>query len=408
MKRRAAADPGHDIQLLEGARALVPAMVAAVDKAEHTVHLETYIFHFEGVAQQLLDALVRAAQRGVQVRVVVDGVGTPNCPPIWRQRLLEAGVQWQVYMPLGTWGLLIPSHWRRLHRKLCVVDAQTLFCGGINVLDDWLDPRHGALPHPRLDYAVQVQGPMVLQALDMMTQLWWRMQFAAEVRKRRLPQVLQSLRAGAQAEWRAVRRVADVQGKGVRAGMLWRDNVRHRATIERAYLKALGEARHEVILANAYFLPGRRLRQALVRAAQRGVRVQVLLQGRYEYFMQYHASRAVYRSLLAAGVQIHAYTSSFLHAKVAVMDAGHSRSWATVGSSNLDPLSLLLAREANVVVHDPVFARLLRNRLQAVITHESQPVELASFEALPWHQRWRDALAYSLMRVALFLTGNRY
>ena len=399
---------GHQLTLHEGARALIPAMVQAIDQARSSVHLETYIFHFEGVAQSLLEALLCAARRGVQVRVVVDGVGTPSCPAPWRDRLEQSGVQWQVYMPLGAWGLLIPSRWRRLHRKLCVVDGEVAFCGGINVLDDWLDPRHGVLSHPRLDFAVQVHGPLVRSVQDMLLQLWWRMQLMADVRGRRLPQALQSLRSGAHAEWNAAHAARSPLRGGVRATILWRDNVRHRANIERAYLKAIGEARHEIILANAYFLPGKRLRQSLILAARRGVRVRVLLQGRYEYFMQYHATRRVYRVLLAAGVDIHEYTTSFLHAKVAVVDAGHERSWATVGSSNLDPLSLLLAREANVLVQDAKFALQLQARLQAVMDHDSQPVMQNGLLHLPWTQRLRDALAYGLMRLALFLSGNRY
>ena len=408
MSRRTPWMGGHQLMLLEGARSLIPAMVQAIDQAHSSVHLETYIFHFEGVAQSLLDALVRAAQRGVSVRVVVDGVGTPSCPAEWRERLAQAGVQWRVYMPLGPWGLLIPSRWRRLHRKLCVVDGDVAFCGGINVLDDWLDPHHGPLSNPRLDFAVEVSGPLVRTVQDMLLQLWWRMQLVADMRGRNLPQALESLRSGAHAQWQAVRTVGEPVPEGVRAAVMWRDNVRHRASIERAYLKAIGEARQEIVLANAYFLPGRRLRQALVMAARRGVRVRVLLQGRYEYFMQYHATRPVYRFLLEAGVEIHEYKSSFLHAKVAVVDAGSERSWATVGSSNLDPLSLLLAREANVLVQDAQFSLQLSARLQAAIAHESQPVMMQGLMLLSWTQRLRDALAYGLMRLALFLSGNRY
>ena len=162
-----------------------------------------------------------------------------------------------------------------------------------------------------------------------------------------------------------------------------------------------------MLIANAYFLPGRRLRQALVHAARRGVRVRLLLQGRYEYFMQYHAARPVYCTLMAAGVEIYEYNASFLHAKVAVVDPDHERPWATVGSSNLDPLSLLLAREANVVVADRLFAQQLHQRLNQVIDAQSTRIS-ATLSQRHWHQRWRDRLAFGLMRLALFLTGHRY
>jgi cardiolipin synthase len=181
-----------------------------------------------------------------------------------------------------------------------------------------------------------------------------------------------------------------------------RDNLSHRTLIERSYRKAIGEATHEIIIANAYFLPGRKLRQGLIHAAQRGVRVKLLLQGRYEYFMQFHATRPVYGALLAAGVEIHEYSVSFLHAKVAVID----KQWATVGSSNLDPLSLLLAREANVLVQDAAFARQLRNRLEVAIAAGGVRVNPDDFAKRPWRQRFLDRLAFGVMRLLLLLNGK--
>jgi cardiolipin synthase len=354
------------------------------------------------------EALERAALRGVRVWLVVDGVGTPRLPELWRTRFAQAGVDWRVYAPLGTLGLLIPSRWRRLHRKLCVVDGHTAFCGGINILDDWYDPRHGSLARPRLDFAVSAHGELVGHIQDSMSQLWWRLQGAQHARERKIPQALRSFKtAGLPLPWKQSLPLPDGTPPPSRAALLLRDNVLHRSQIERAYLKAIGLARHEVLIANAYFLPGRRLRQALVHAARRGVRVRLLLQGRYEYFMQYHAARPVYGTLLAAGVEIYEYDASFLHAKVAVVDPDNERPWATVGSSNLDPLSLLLAREANVVVADRAFAQQLHQRLSQVIASQSKPV-LAALSQRHWHLRLRDRLAFGLMRLALFVTGHRY
>jgi len=190
--------------------------------------------------------------------------------------------------------------------------------------------------------------------------------------------------------------------------LLLRDNVLHRSQIEKAYRRAIGMARHDIVMANAYFLPGRKMRQALIHAAQRGVRVQLLLQGRYEYFMQYHAVRPVYRQLMAAGVEIYEYTESFLHAKVAVIDAHHAHPWATVGSSNLDPFSLLLAREANVVVRDGAFARQLRVRLLEAAQQQSVRVDPLAYAQRSRWQRSMDMLALGAMRAVLFLIGRSY
>jgi len=387
--------------LLQGSTEFFPALIAGMEAARHSIWLETYIFDFTGSAQGVAQALERAARRGVSVRVVVDGVGTDAIPALWQQRWQVAGVQWRVFSPLGPGGLLIPNRWRRLHRKLCVLDGERLFCGGINVLDDWYDPHHGSLRQPRFDLAVSLSGPVVAEAADTMSRLWWRLEAAQAIRSRRLPRALEDWRQALPAPAPGTPRIGH---QGLRAALVLRDNLRHRARIEKAYLRAIGAAREEVLIANAYFLPGRKLRRALVMAAQRGVRVQLLLQGRYESFMQHHAARPVYGPLLAAGVEIHEYEPSFLHAKVAVVDG----CWSTVGSSNLDPLSLLLAREANVVIDDREFAAGLRSALQAAMQQAGRPVQPELLARRPWRLRVLDRVAFGLMRLALWLTGYRY
>jgi cardiolipin synthase len=295
-----------------------------------------------------------------------------------------------------------------LHRKLCVVDGHVAFCGGINVLDDFYDPNHGALEAPRFDFAVRVTGPLVESAHAATLQFWWRLQATRIGRQGDLAAAWQVLQLANQVDPDAVP-AADKRGVAgtlaqTRAALILRDNVRHRTRIERAYRQAIGEAQHDIIISNAYFLPGRKIRRGLVHAAQRGVRVRLLLQGRYEYFMQYHAARMVYGKLLAAGVEITEYQVSFLHAKVAVID-GH---WATVGSSNLDPLSLLLAREANVVVDDVAFAQNLQTRLEHAMAVAGTRVDPAEYASRPFRQRMLDRVAYVIMRGLLFVSGKRY
>ena len=394
---------GQPIELLQGSEEFFHALVAAVDQARSEVRLETYIFDFTDSAADVAHALMRAARRGVTVQLVVDGVGTGAFPPDWHARFEQAGVQWRVYSSLGPLGLLLPRRWRRLHRKLCVVDGAVAFCGGINILDDLHDPNHGALALPRLDFAVRVSGVLARQIQDVMARLWWHLQTPRDGRLRPFPAAPDAARGSRRDARRAARATAG-GAPAAWAALLLRDNLRHRSRIEKAYRRAIGEARREVIIANAYFLPGRKLRRALMMAARRGVRVQLLLQGRYEYFMQYHAARPVYGALLSCGVEIYEYAASFLHAKVAVVD-GH---WTTVGSSNLDPLSLLLAREANVVVDDAGLAGELRGRLIRAMTEGGQRVDAAQYAARPWRQRLRDRVAFGLMRAALFLTGHRY
>ena len=395
----------HRVHLLQGAQELFPALIEAMDAALSDIQFETYIFDFTGAGAQVAEALIRAAQRGVRTHLVVDGVGTGPLPKAWQQRMKSAGVQVRVYSPLGPLGLLLPHRWRRLHRKLCVVDGLVVFCGGINVLDDLYDPNYGDLDAPRFDFAVQATGSLAAQASRTMELLWWRMQAVRDVRLNRLPQAVRDLRAASATRHASQQ---DPEARGMRAALVLRDNVRNRSRIEKAYRRAIGAARHDIIIANAYFMPGGKLRRALILAAKRGVRVQLLLQGRYEYFMQYHAARPVYGALLAAGVEIHEYEPSFLHAKVAVIDAHGDKPWATVGSSNLDPLSLLLAREANVVVQDAAFAIDLRQRLVHAMQNAGRRMDPARYAGRPLRQRVLDRLAFGLMRLALWLTGHRY
>ena len=406
------------LDLLQGSEQFFPALIHAFDGARERILLESYIFDFTNSTTLVAEALERAALRGVTVRLVVDGVGTGRLPVQWRERFDAAGVQWQIYSPLGTLGLLLPSRWRRLHRKLCVVDDALAFCGGINLLDDYFDPNHGHLNAPRFDFAVRIHGPQAVplttQIGEVMAQFWWRIQTSQAVRKQEFRSALATVRTAGTRLMRNPLAGRSATKKGAQehvstlATIVFRDNFRNRKQIELNYRKAIGEAREHIVIANAYFLPGGKLRRALVHAAKRGVKVQLLLQGKYEYFMQYHASRPIFHALLEAGIEIYEYAPSFLHAKVAVIDAQGHRPWATVGSSNLDPLSLLLAREANLVVHDAAFAQELHAKLTHAMRSEGKRMEPHAYESRPLRQRLLDWIAFGLMRFGLWVTGKSY
>ncbi len=421
----------HDLRLLSGGLQFFPALAEAIDAAEQEVMLETYIFDFAHSALAVAEALERAARRGVTVRVVVDGIGTGDIPEDWQRRWSQAGVRWRQFNPASGWRVLLPRGWRRLHRKLAVIDRRLAFCGGINLLDDHHDPNHGTLVEPRLDFAVRATGPLVEDVHDTMTRLWWRIQVARKARQLDVEATVMAVRSAAQAGLdaappqgpgdaaesaeldSAVDSVTAGSGQRQRQGarslaaLVLRDNVRFRRRIETAYRLAINQAQREIIIANAYFIPGVTLQRALLRAAARGVRVTILLQGRYEYFMAYHASRAVYDILLKAGIQVVEYDASFLHAKVAVMD-GPLGDVSTVGSSNLDPLSLLLAREANLFIRDDEFADALRRELNRAIELQGRRVDPAAHGERPWRSRVLNWMAYAMMRFAILVNGKKY
>ena len=407
----------QDLVLLHGGQAYFPALIRAIDEALTWVQLETYIFDMHGSGANVADALLRAARRGVTVQVLVDAIGSGRLSPEWQQKMNAAGVQWCVYSPLaaglGAFGLLVPDRWRRLHRKLCVIDQRLVFCGGINILDDLYDPNYGDLTSPRFDFALAATGPLAVEAAEAVALLWWRVQAGYSARKNHLSAAWDKFKAAGYGGRTSSARLtpavlsgtASAMSKpGVKAALVLRDNLRNRKSIEKSYLKAIGRAHDEILIANAYFLPGGKLRRALVSAARRGVKVTLLLQGKYEYFMHYHASRPVYTALLGAGIDIHEYEPSFLHAKVAVID----RHWATVGSSNLDPLSLLLAREANVVVEDKVFAGQLHDQLLAAIAHQGRKIDATAYGKRPFSQRILGHMAHALMRFGIWIVGQRY
>ena len=394
-------EAGNRVDLLCGGSEFFPALIAAIDAAEDEVYLETYIYHDDDTGRRVTDALVAAARRGVQVRVSVDGFGSANLAASIRGQFDAAGVAFVVFRPENySWRSGVRwfsrKRLRRLHRKLVMVDRKLAFCGGINILDDLHDPNHGPLEAPRFDFAAKVEGPIVGHISAYMLNQWLRLDWERIATKR---QGLQS----AVDEWFSRRDWARVAtgDANVRIGFVPRDNLRNRRSIENAYLAAIKVARHEVLLCNAYYFPGRRFRKALVAAAKRGVRVRLLLQGRPEYPVQHFASQVLYDELLAAGIEIHEYTTSFLHAKVGVVDDR----WATVGSSNIDPFSLLLAREANLVVRDHALAEAIRARLQQAIEHDSVPVQIEQRRRSGRLVRILNAMSYAVMRLAVSLSG---
>ena len=373
---------GNQLQLLQSGAGFFPALIAAIDAAQAEVHLETYIFNADPSAEAVRDALVRAARRGVQVRVMIDGVGSRDLPAGWLDALKAAGVSVLTYRPIVSGWLSNPHNLRRLHRKLAVIDARIAFLGGMNLMDDFEPVRFDA---PRLDFSVEVQGPLLAPIHRSVRHLW------------RLVALTQ---LHPEADTHALVEPSWPTDGHVRAAFVVRDNFAHRRDIERVYLAALALARDEIVIASAYFLPGRRFRKLLRKAAARGVRVHLLTQGHTDHPFFQSAARALYRDLLAAGVAIYEYQASELHAKVAVVD-GH---WATVGSSNIDPFSLLLAREANLVVDDAGFARDLRQRLRQAID-PSVALDPADWRRRSWPRRMMSWLAYGAVRLMVGLAG---
>ena len=387
---------GNRIDLLNSGREYFPALLAALESARQEIFLETYIFAQDATANAVVERLCAAAVRGARVQVLVDGFGARDMPEDYRRRLAASGARVLDFRRPVLWRPV--RGMRRMHRKLVVIDgaapgaapgaaqgaaaASCAFAGGINIVDDRNTPHE--VP-PRFDYAVRIEGPLVAQVHAAARHLW-------------------TMTAMARMQARALVRVPavapqPVPGGTVRAALAIRDNVLHRTEIEDAYLAAIRAARSNIMLACGYFLPSRHFFGALRDAALRGVTVTIIMQGPSDHPIMKAATQSLYRDLLRAGIGVVEYSKSFLHAKVAVVDDD----WATVGSSNIDPFSLLLSREANVVVTDTAFARQLRVSLEQAIHDGGTRITLSDLARTVWYLRAAQWLAYRFARITVDL-----
>ena len=374
--RTASYSHGNQLSLLHQGEQFFPALISACDRALSEIYIETYIFALDPTGLRVKAALLRAVRRGVAVQLVVDWLGTgDDTIAQLRAELEPAGVRLLAFNPWFQRGIV------RMHRKIAVIDQRIAFLGGLNINDDWITDDGSAEPLPaaRWDFAVSVSGPLV-QTIHAEVLAQWQRLGPRPLRTR-----LESFRqyVSSRQAWRAVE-VAE-------AAFVVRDNLRNRKAIQRALLQALGRARSSALLVTPYFAPGRKLRKAMVHAAQRGVEV-VLLIG----VGQDAVAQSFYPRLVRAGVRIVEYRRTQLHGKLAVIDG----EWATVGSSNFDGLSLFVNHEANIVVRDVGFAASLQGMIRAAVA-EGVTITDDDVARLSLPRRLWNRFAYGLYRVVL-------
>lgn len=361
---------GNKVELLENGEEYYPAVFDAIANAEREVLIETFILFEDKVGLELQRVLVDAARRGVHVDLSVDGWGSPDLSDGYVAALADAGVRLRAFDHKPKWLGLRLNLFRRMHRKIVVIDGRMAFVGGINFSADHLGDFG---PEAKQDYSVRIEGPLV-----------------PRIRRFTLAQIGDATRDRRN-------QTIEVPPAGDAVAMfVTRDNRYHRDAIERQYRAAIRVARSEIIIANAYFFPGYRLLKAMRRAARRGVRVRLILQGQPDMAIVKHVAQLLHGQLVRAGVEIHEYCKRPLHGKVALVDG----QWATVGSSNLDPLSLALNLEANVMIRDAAFSKVLHANLETLMRDHCTKLET---EQVAEHRsgRWRvllDTLAYHFTR----------
>jgi cardiolipin synthase len=372
---------GNDITLLENGEGFFPRVFACIANARREVLIETFILFEDKVGLQLQEALIAAARRGAQVDITVDDWGSPDFSEHFLDSLKAAGVRIHAFNPGSRPFGLRPHLLRRMHRKIVVIDGEIAFVGGINYSADHLAD-FGA--EAKQDYAVEIHGPLV-----------------AEIHRFCHTALAEGMRHQREKRqwWRWRKQLRASPGELPHAGtaaalFVVRDNRRHMDDIERHYRIAIRAARKRIVIANAYFFPGYRFIKELKRAARRGVDVRLILQGQPDMAFVKTAAGMLYHNLLRAGVRIYEYCDRPLHGKVAVMDD----EWSTVGSSNLDPMSLAFNLEANVIIRDRGFNTTLAANLEKLMCASCNEITLQALGELKGWPLVRSFLAYHFTR----------
>jgi cardiolipin synthase len=359
---QAAIVPGNRIEVLTNGARFYPAILDAIRAAQMSINLEAYIFEPGEIAERVIDALVQRARAGVEVRVVLDSIGSSRMGGARVRRLRAAGSRVYFYQSPSLYRLHRLNN--RTHRELLIVDGAVAFTGGAGIADRWAIPSRRA-PSWR-DTMARLEGPIVTALQGVFAENWLECSGEILVGPRHWPQ----LHAAAQGPCGPRGRDADST-----EAMLVKSSPSDRATASRVVFQMLIEgATRDIAISTPYFLPDRSLRQALVRAAQRGVRVRVLVPGRLvDQRMVRLASRRLYPELLDAGIRLFEYRPAMLHAKTLVVD----RTWAVVGSTNIDNRSFEHNDEINVAFRDRKIAtRLLQDfKADLALSDEITPRE---------------------------------
>nr|WP_206022433.1 cardiolipin synthase ClsB [Halomonas bachuensis] len=354
---------GNQAELLINGSQYFPDVFEAIRSARREILIETFIIFDDEVGQGLKEALLEAAAREVRIDVTVDGYGTADLSSDYIAELTDAGVNMHIYDPRPRRLGVRTNLFRRLHRKIIVIDGEVAYISGINFGWDHLPEKYAM---GKQDYGIRVRGPVVEDIRRAATTLLLEHQ-AVEG----LPQRLGDTSPVGQAAMR----------------LAVRDNHLHRTDIEDHYLEAIRTARSRLLIANAYFFPSYHLWRELRNAARRGVEVTLILQGRPDMPWARMFSSSLYSYLLKDGIRIYEYKEHPLHGKIAIADDD----WATVGSSNLDPLSLSLNLEANLFIRDTGLNRQIHEHLTELIENSCRMITPEAAEKGRW---WRAPLMF--------------
>lgn len=329
----------HDVVLLKDGEEAFPAMLAAIAKARSTVCLETYILKDDETGRRFGAALSERARAGVEVSLMYDDWGS-EVSDAFISELHQAGVRTVAFRPVRLTGplrLTLTLLRKRNHRKALVIDGVVAFTGGLNISNEYAPTSEGG--GGWRDTHVRLEGPSAVHLERLFLSTW------KEAR-------------GAPVD--PVRHARTVEEEGRDVQIVGNQFRRDRRFIRRAYVDAFNRAKHHIDITSAYFVPPAKVLRALVRAARRGCKVRIIVAGTTDVRLALYGARGLYAKLLRAGVHVYEWRQSILHAKTATVD----REWSTVGSANLDSLSLRHNLEVNAVFRDAKVAEALRRMFE--------------------------------------------
>lgn len=361
---------GNRVEILKNGVRIFPSMLSAIRGARRTINLEFYIYWDGEIGRTFAEALAERSRAGVQVKVILDAVGSAPMSESLIDFLQRNGVDLEWYHPLRWYTLSRFNH--RTHRKLLIVDGEIGFSGGVGIADNWLgDADHR--DHWR-ETVARVEGPVVTQMQFAFMDNW--------VKSR--GELLTGLDYFPPVEPRG-EHLAQVIKSSPSEGS---------STVKLLYIISIVSATRSIYISNAYFVPDRDTIRALEGAVRRGVDVRVIVPGEYtDVPIVRQASRLHYEALLKRGIRIFEYQPTMMHAKTMVVDG----IWSTIGSSNFDDRSFRLNDEVNVNVYDEGIAAQMETMFFEDLAR-SQEITLRRWFRRPLFERWKESLAGVLKR----------
>lgn len=365
------------VKLIHGGAEYFELMLHLIRTAQHSIHLQVYIYDEDETGRAVADALMAAARRGIPVYLVADGYASQDLTRPFLESLRNAGVHFRFFEPV-----LKSQHFyfgRRLHHKVLVTDAQHCLVGGINISDKY---NAGTEWPAWLDWALYAEGEVAIPLWKVCLDIWART--PREFRRLRKLQLRDTQPPSSDCPLRVRRN----------------DWVQRRNQITRSYLHMLQDAQEEIIIMSSYFLPGRVLRRNLYKAARRGVKIRLVLAGVSDIKLAKHAERYIYRRMLKRNITIYEYRKTILHGKLATYDG----KWATIGSYNVNNISTFASIELNIDILQDEFAGLLQKELEQIMEEDCILITDEIYRTqYHFFQRLLQRLSYEAFRLMFFL-----